>query len=127
MSDFIKLEEEFLAHNLKSADFPGVLLLSEEDLSISTLANLGKNLEITLSKTNTSLAEIGSFSSGIFLPERIICFFWGFWRIRVFGFEMIEAVLTSTNIAQEVEVVIQEICHSSALSQNNKIIFYLQS
>lgn len=106
MSNLIQLEQQLLAHNLQRTNLPSVLLLSEEDLSISALSNLCKNLEIPLAKTHSTLSQIGTLSTNIFLPDRIVCFFGSCWRIGEFGFEVAESVLSSSDVAQEVEVII---------------------
>ena len=48
MSDFVQLEKQFLAHDLQSANFLGILLLREIYLTIATLTNLCENLEIAV-------------------------------------------------------------------------------
>jgi hypothetical protein len=67
---------------------------------------LCKNLEIALAETNTTLAEVRSFSAGILLPKRIVCFLRRGRRIREFGFELGETILAGTYVAQKVEVVV---------------------
>lgn len=93
MPNLIKLEEELLAHNLQCADLPSILLLGEEDLAVTALTHLCKNLEITLAETNTALAEIGTLSPNIFLPHRIVGLFGGSWGLREFCLEVIESSL----------------------------------
>lgn len=56
MSNLIQFEQQLLAHDLQRANFPGIFLLSKEDLSISTLTNLCKDLEIALPETNAALS-----------------------------------------------------------------------
>jgi hypothetical protein len=98
VSNLIQLEQQLLAHDLQGADLSGILLLSEEDLSISTLSNLCKDLEIALAKTDSTLSEIGTLSSNIFLPDRIIRFLVGCRRFGEFGFEVTESSLSLSDI-----------------------------
>jgi len=109
MSDLVQLEEQLLAHHLQSTDFPGILLLRQENLSISTLSNLCEDLEVTLPKTNPTLSEIGALSTTYF-DQTGYKFLVGCRRFGEFGFEVIETVLASADVGQEIEVVIQEIC-----------------
>jgi hypothetical protein len=53
---FIQFEQQLLTHDLQRTDLSRILLLGKEDLSISTLSNLRKNLEISLSKTDATLS-----------------------------------------------------------------------
>jgi hypothetical protein len=46
--NLVKLEEKLFAHNLQGTDFSGILLLRKEDLAVTTLPNLSKDLEVTL-------------------------------------------------------------------------------
>lgn len=100
MSNLVQLEEQLLAHDLQCANLPGILLLGKENLTISTLSNLCKNLEIALTKTDSSLSEVGTLSSSIFLPDRVVCFFVGCRRFGEFGFEVGESILSLANVGQ---------------------------
>jgi hypothetical protein len=115
VSNFIQFEEQLLAHNLQRTNFSGILLLGKEDLSISTLSNLRKDLEITLPETNPTLSEIGSLSANVLLPDRIVCFLGRGRR----GREVLEAVLASADVRQEIEIVIKEVCRLSASGHIN--------
>lgn len=110
VSDLVELEQQLLAHDLQRADFPSILLLRQENLPVPTLSDLGENLEITLAQTNTTLPEIGTLSTSIFRPDWVVVFFgsgrW-FWEL---GTELVESILSSTNVAEEVEVVVEEVC-----------------
>jgi hypothetical protein len=119
VSNFIQFEEQLLAHNLQRTNFSGILLLGKEDLSISTLSNLRKDLEITLPETNPTLSEIGSLSANVLLPDRIVCFLGRGRRGREFSFEVLEAVLASADVRQEIEIVIKEVCRLSASGHIN--------
>ena len=59
-----------------------------------------------MSEADTTLSKICPFSTNIFLPDRIVCCFIGGRRWGKFGLEVIESVLTSTNVAEEIEVII---------------------
>jgi len=109
MSDLVKLEEKFLAHHLESADLSGILLLSEENLTITTLSDLCENLEVSLAKTNTTLSQVRTLSPSVFVPKRIISLCWRNRRSRIFCLEMAETILTSTNVCQEIKVVVEKI------------------
>lgn len=115
MSDLVKLEEKFLAHHLESANLSGVLLLSEEHLTIATLSDLCENLEVSLAKTNTTLSQVCTLSSSIFMPKRIVGLCWSNRRSRIFCLEMAETILTGTDICQEIEVVVEEVYISLAV------------
>src|SRR4051794_1813419 len=66
MTDLIELEKQLLAHNLQRAYLTRILLLRQIHLSITTLTDLSQNLEITLAKTGTTLAEMGAFATEVF-------------------------------------------------------------
>jgi hypothetical protein len=72
--------------------------LGKEDLSISALSYLCKNLEISLPETNATLSEVGSLSTDILLPDRIVSFFGCGRRSWEFGFEVIDAILAGANV-----------------------------
>jgi hypothetical protein len=67
---------------------------------------LGKDLEISLAKTNSALSQICTLSANIFLPDWVVCFFGCFRRVGEFGFEVGETILSCTNIAEKVEVIV---------------------
>src|SRR5689334_11647906 len=98
MANFVEFEEQLFAHNLQSAHLFGVLLLRQEHLAVATLANLSQDLEISVSKANSPLTEIGSLSTRILLPHLIISRCICLWGFRVFGLECIEAVLACANV-----------------------------
>ena len=49
VSNFVHLEEQLLAHDLQGAYLACILLRRKVDLAIATLANLGEDLEVTIS------------------------------------------------------------------------------
>lgn len=120
VSDLVQLEQQLLAHNLQRTHLSGVLFLGEEDLTIPTLSNLRKNLKVSLSETDSALSKVGSLSANIFLPDRIVCFFWCSWGCGIFGFEVSESGLASANICQEVKIIVEEICRLSAKRSNQQ-------
>jgi hypothetical protein len=108
--DLVQLEEQFLTHDLQRTNFSSILLLRKENLSISTLSNLCEDLKVSLPKTDSTLSEISTLSTNVFRPDRIVCLFVSRRRLGEFGFEVVETVLASTDIGQEIKVVIKEIC-----------------
>lgn len=109
MADFVQFEQQLLAHDLQRADFLRIFLLRQEHLAIATLSNLCEDLEVTLSESHPSLAEIGSLSAGILVPHMGKGFLIGVRRERVLGRESVESVLAIANVGEEVEVVVQEV------------------
>src|SRR3954463_13757643 len=98
MSNLIQLEQQLLAHDFQRTNLPSILLLGKEDLSIATLSDLCKNLEISLAETNTTFSEICAFSPDIFVPNRIVGIFWSCRRFRVFGFEVGKTSLSRSDV-----------------------------
>lgn len=98
MLDFIKLEKHLLVHNFQSTNLTRILLLSQENLSISTLSNLGKDLEVSLAKSDTAFAKICALATCVLRPERVVCFFRSCRWCWVFSFEVVETVLAISNI-----------------------------
>ena len=86
--------------------------MGEEDLSISTLSDLCKDLKISLTKTNATLSQVGALSTYILLPKGVV----GFFRCRrwfgEFGFEVSEAGLAVSNICEEVKIIIKKVYYS---------------
>ena len=106
MSDLVQLEQQLFAHDIQSTDFSGIFLLGEEDLTIATLSDLCEDLKVALPKTYSTLSQIGSLSTNVFGPDWIISFFGSGRRIGEFGFEMSKTILASTDVGQEIKVVI---------------------
>lgn len=73
------------------------------------MSNLCKNLEIALAEADSTLTKIGSLSTNILLPDRVICILGSLGRSREFGFEVIKAGLSGADIGQEIEIVVEEI------------------
>ena len=109
MPDLVQLEKKFLAHNLQSTNLPGILLLGEEDLSITTLSNLCEDLEISMTKTDPSFSEISALSANILLPDRIVSLFICRRRFRKLGSKMAESSMSLSYVAEKVKVVIEEV------------------
>jgi hypothetical protein len=110
MADFIQLEQQCLAHDFQCADLARVLLLRQKHLSVASLSDLGKNLEIALPQASATLPKIGAFAAKV-LSKGIVVL--GFWRLRrrgVLRFELSEAVLAGVDVGQEVVVVVEEVC-----------------
>lgn len=109
MSNFVKLEQQLLAHNLQGTDFPSILLLCQENLTITTLTDLCEDLEIALAKTYTALAKVGTLSTSILLPDGLVGFFGSSRWLRELGLEVVESSLPLADISQKVKVVVQKI------------------
>lgn len=110
MTDLVQLEQQLLAHDLQRAHLLGVLLLGQKNLAITTLTDLGEDLEVTLAKSHPSLAEISSFPTGILGPHLVVGVIIGRGRRRELLFEGIEAVLTIASVGEEVKVVVEKVC-----------------
>jgi hypothetical protein len=109
VSDFIEFEEEFLSHDFQSTDFFRVLLLCKIDLPITTLTDLGKNLEITMSKTSSSLSKVGSLTPQILIDGRLVDFLGGVGRRWICGLESSFTRLTTVDVRKKVKVVVKEV------------------
>lgn len=79
-------------------------------MSVPALPNLCKDLKVALTETYAALPEVGSLSSYVFLPDGVVCFLSSGRGLGVFGFEVIETGLASTNISQKIEIVVEKIC-----------------
>ena len=99
MSDFVQFEEELLAHHFKGTDFSCIFLRSKVDLSITTLANLSKYLEVTMTQSCTAFPKIGSLSAQVFLSCRFILFSGSFRRRRKLRTEESPSILTVVYVA----------------------------
>ena len=110
MSDFIQLEQQFLAHDLERTNFSRILLLGQVHLSITTLANLSEDLEITMAQASSPFAEVGAFAAEVFVQGGAVFFLRGGGGFWIAGFEGGGAGLALMNVAEEVEVVVQEVC-----------------
>lgn len=110
MANLVELEQQLLAHHLQSTNFACVLFLGQKDLSISSLANLCEDLEIALSKPDSSFSKIGTFSAGVFVPHLSMVLLVGLWWRWIFGLEGCQTLLSGPDIGKEIEVVIEEIC-----------------
>lgn len=109
MSDFVELEEELLAHDLESTDLSGVFFLREVDLTIATLADLGKNLEVTMPESSPAFAQICALAAEVLRQVCIVLVSGscrGIWVVLV---KCVNALLSVVNIAQQVVVIIEEI------------------
>lgn len=115
MSDLVELEQQLLAHNLERTHFSGILLLGKENLTVTTLADLRKNLEVALTQPSSSLAEICSLTAEILIKGFIVLSFGRRRRRRILCFELVEPVLPRVHIGEKVVVVIQEICFVSSV------------
>lgn len=113
MADLVQFEEKLLAHDLQRTHLLGVLFLSQEDLAIATLTDLCEDLEVALSKSHTSLAEISPFPTGILVPHLIVGIIVGLgWR-RELLFEGIKAALAIAGIGEKIKIVVEEVCQEA--------------
>jgi hypothetical protein len=80
--------------------------LCEKYLAITTLPNLREDLEVALSKADTTLSKIRSLTSGVFVPEWVVGLRRGDWGSRVFCLKVIESSLSSADIGQEIEIIV---------------------
>ena len=62
-----------------------------------------------MAKADSALSEIGTLSSSILLPDRVIGLFGCLWRSGELGLKMSKPVLSRANVGQKVEVVVEEI------------------
>lgn len=79
-------------------------------MTISTLSNLGQNVEISMTEASAALSEMRALPAKIFLQCRFIFSGRCSWRRRKRSFELCLARLTIVNVAEEVKVVIEKIC-----------------
>ena len=63
-----------------------------------------------MSKSNSSLAKIGSLPSGVLVPHLAIRLVVRFGRCRELGLERGQSVLTIADISQKIEVVVKKVC-----------------
>src|SRR4051812_6967280 len=108
MADLVQLEQQLLAHDLECAHLLSILLLGKKHLAVATLANLGQDLEVSLSQSDSPLAQIGAFPTCVFGPHLVICLL-----VRLFfgvlGLESSEAVLSRAYVGKKVKVVVEEV------------------
>lgn len=115
MSNFVELEQKLFAHDLQCANFSCILLLSKENLAVATLSDLCEDLEITLAETDSSLSKIGTLSSSILLPNRVVGLFGCLRGRRKLGLKLGKSVLSRANVGKKVEVVVEEVCWGLAI------------
>lgn len=109
MADLVQFEEQLLAHDLQRTHLLGVLLLGQEDLAITALTDLCEDLEVTLSKSDPSLAEISSFPTGVLVPHLVVGVVVGLGRGRKLLLEGIQATLSIASVGEEVKIVVEEV------------------
>ena len=109
MPDFVKFEQELLAHYFQGTDFSSVFLGCKIHLSVATLANLSEDLEVSMTKSRPALPKICSFSAQIFVFCRFVFFCRSGWRGWKLGIEERFTILAVVHVAQEIKVMVQEI------------------
>lgn len=110
VAHLVQLEQQLLAHDLQGAHLLRVLLLGQEHLTVTTLPDLCQDLEVALSESHTPLAQVCPLATGVLAPHLLIGLLIGLGRFRVFGAEGVEAALAVASIAQEIKVVVEEVC-----------------
>lgn len=118
MSNLVKFEEKLLTHYLQCADFASVLLGCKVDLSIAPLAHLGKNLEVAVAQPCAALSQICSLSAQVFMTCYFILFHRSFRGSGKLGIEQSFAALAMVDIAEEVEIMVKEVCQVLADGAN---------
>lgn len=83
--------------------------MSQIHLSITTLADLGQDLEVTVSQTSSTFAQVGPFSTEVFAEGTVILLLGSLWRSREGGLESSLSRLTVVNIREEIEVIVEEV------------------
>lgn len=109
MPDLIQFEEKLLAHHFQCTNLSGILLRSKVYLSITTLTDLCKNLEITMTESCTALSKVGPFSTQIFVSGCFIFLCGCGWRSRKLGVEKFCTAMAVVHVAEEVKVMVKEI------------------
>ncbi len=109
MPDFIQFEEELLAHYFQCTDFSSIFLGCKIHLSIATLTDLGKDLEVSMTESCAAFSKIGSFPAQILVSCRIVLFCGSGWRGWKLGVEERFTALAVVHVAEEVKVMVQEI------------------
>ena len=115
MPDLVKLEQKLLAHDLQRAYFFRVFLRRKIYLSVATLSNLGKDLEVTLTKSCSTLSKICTLPSKVFVFQLFIflgrCPRWG----RKLSVKSGLSGLTIVHVAEEVKVVVKKVYSSVSI------------
>lgn len=109
MPDFIELEQEFFAHDLQSADFAGVLLLGQVDLTVATLADLRENLEVAMPQPGAPLPQVCALATKILVQNLVVLLFRCIGRGGELRLERGETVLSVVDVGEKVIVIVQEV------------------
>jgi hypothetical protein len=83
--------------------------LSQIDLTITTLSNLCEDLEVPVSETSATFAQISTLTAKILVHGSIVFFHRSVRRSREGGFEGGFSSLTVVDVRQKVEVVVEEV------------------
>ena len=82
-------------------------------MAIPALTDLRKDLKVSMSKTGAPFAEVGSFPAKILVQIGFVflvrCCWWG----RVVGRESVHALLAIVDVAEQVVVMVEEVCGCS--------------
>lgn len=104
----VHFKQGALSHLLESTNFPSFLFSSKEDFSISTLADLGDDVELIHTESRSSLSENDSFSSAVGFK-----FGGSFGGCKTpffgIGVEHGPSFFTRRDVTEELEVIVEEI------------------
>jgi hypothetical protein len=109
VADLIELEEHPLAHDLQRTHLLGVLFLREVHLSVPALSDLGQDLKVTVTKPSSTLSEVGSFATEVLVQSCSVDLGRCVGGRRVLFMKLMESVLTCVDVAQKIEIMIQEV------------------
>ena len=108
-TDLIHLKERPFAHLLEGAYLAGLLLAGEVDLAVAALSDLSDDVELIDAELRAALAEDDALAPAVRLELFVVLG----GRERAgggIGVELGAAVLARADVAQELEVVIEEVC-----------------
>ena len=83
--------------------------MRQVNLTVSTLANLGQQLEIMLAQTGATLAQMSTLSTEILEQCRLVFVGRGFRWFGVGSTKLGLAGLAVMDIAEEVKIVVEEV------------------
>ena len=79
-------------------------------MTVSTLANLCKDLKVTVTKTGAAFAEVSPFAPEILLECWIVVILWSSRRRGICSLEGSLPGLAVVNVRKQIEVVVKEVC-----------------
>lgn len=81
-------------------------------MSVAALADLRKDLKVTLTESSTTLSEVCSLPSEIFVLRYFVLLGWAIWLCE-FCVEFLVSKFTLMDVVEEIEVVIKEVYNQS--------------